>query len=462
MKAFLTAVACGLLTTTLASAQGVTFNKDVAPILYKNCVSCHQPNSMAPMSLIDYATVRPYARAIRRAVDTRQMPPWFADPQYGHFSNDPRLSDQAIATIKAWVDAGAPEGDASDRPASPVLTSGFKLGKPDIVIDIGEDFLVPPGDDVRKTFVVPTNFKEGQWVRAAEVLPGNPRLVHHVHLSVVAGDAEPESEGVPLSAAKKQQARETQTDGRSLTLWELIDGQLRLRDDAPVVNDACTGELPKLPNLNASAREGGSFATMLPGKGADVFDVFGDGSTAKWIPPGAKLSFSMHYAKVDKPLVDRTSVGLYLAKAPPDKPVKRLDVRNHYFLIPAGADSQAVKRCIDFPEDKVMLSITPHMHYRGKHARYELVRPDGRRETLLYVPNYSFQWQLNYRFKEPVVIEKGSRMVITFTYDNSRGNRLNPDASRLVRWGDRSEDEMMATWTEVIDALPSRSISRDK
>lgn len=446
-------VALGAVTSGQTPAVRPTFNKDVAPILFKNCVSCHQPNSMAPMSLLDYTSVRPWARSIRLAVETRKMPPWFADPQYGHFSNDPRLSDPDIATIKAWVDAGAPEGDPSDRPPQPVLTAGFKLGKPDIVIDIGEEFVVSPGDDVRRTFVVPTNFTEGKWIRAAEVLPGNPKLVHHVHLSVVEAGAEAESEGVPLAAAKP---RDPQTGGRSLTLWESIDGQLRLRDDAPIVNDACTGELPKLPNLNVTAREGGSFATVLPGKGPDVWDTLGDGSMAKWIPAGAKLSFSMHYAKVEKAMTDRTSVGLYLAKRPPEKPVKRLDVRNHYFLIPPGADSQEVKRCIDFPEDKIVLSITPHMHYRGKSARYELVRPDGRRETLLYVRNYNFNWQQNYRFTEPVPIEQGSRMIITFQYDNSPGNRLNPDPRRLVRWGDRSEDEMMVTWTEVIDGPRSQ------
>jgi mono/diheme cytochrome c family protein len=477
MTAMRKIVFCGLVSSTVALAAGLTFteqtvaaaqtvaagpiaaaaptfNKDVAPILYKNCVSCHQPESMAPMSLLDYKTARPYARAIRAAVESRTMPPWFADPQYGHFSNNPSLSDKDIQTIKAWVDGGAREGDAKDLPPQPVFAAGFKLGPPDIIIDIGQDFVIPPGDDVRKTFTVPTNFTEGKWIRAAEVLPGNPELVHHVHLGMSAApgpDVEPDEEGQP-----RQPKRQPGDDGRSQELWEpLHDGQKRLRDSAPIVNDACAGNLPALPSLGATGAEGGSFATMLPGKGPDIFDPIGDGSMAKWIPAGAMLSFSMHYAKVNKPATERTRVGLYLAKRVPDSPVRRMDVRNHYFYIPPGANRQEVKRCITFPADRKLLSITPHMHYRGKEARYELVRPDGRREALLYVPNYNFNWQLTYRFQEPVFVEKGSQLIVTFHYDNSRVNRMNPDPTKILRWGDRSEDEMMTTWTEVTDVSPT-------
>jgi mono/diheme cytochrome c family protein len=438
--------------TGQTAAPGPTFSRDVAPILYKNCVSCHQPESMAPMSLLDYKAVRPYARAIRSAVESRKMPPWFADPQFSHFSNETRLTDREIQTIAAWVERGAPEGDVSDLPPQPVLTHGFKLGTPDIVIDIGQDFVVPPGDDVRKTFVVPTNFTEGKWIRAAEVLPGNFKLVHHVHMSVLTSED-----------AKKGPVDEEGNSlrGRSKALWDVVDGQGRLKDTAPAVNDACAPDLPSLPNMSATASEGGSWATYLPGKGPDVFDIFGDGSTAKWIPAGAKLSFSMHYAKVPKELPpDRTSVGLYLAKSPPAYPVKRMDARNYYFLIPPGAGNQEVKKCVTFTADRVLVSITPHMHYRGKDARYEVVHPDGRRQTLLYVPHYDFNWQQNYRFKDPVPIEKGSTLIITFHYDNSPANKANPDPTRVIRWGDRSEDEMMTTWTEVIDALPARRATR--
>jgi copper type II ascorbate-dependent monooxygenase-like protein len=149
---------------------------------------------------------------------------------------------------------------------------------------------------------------------------------------------------------------------------------------------------------------------------------------------------------------DRTSVGLYLAKAPPLYAVKRMDARNSYFSIPPGVGDQEVKKCLTFPADRVLVSITPHMHYRGKDARYELVHADGRRETLLFVSPYDFNWQLLYRFRDPVPAEKGSRLEVTFRYDNSANKRGNPDATQAIRWGDRSEDEMMTSWVEYLDA----------
>jgi hypothetical protein len=420
-----------VLTLVAASAAlaGPTFTKDVAPILYKSCAGCHRPGEIAPMSLLDYKSARPWAKAIREAVLTRKMPPWFADPKFGEFANDPQLSADEIATVKAWADGGAPEGNPRDLPPQPTFVEGWRLGKPDIVIDIGEDFTVPPGNDLYKYFTVPTNFSEGKWIRAAEILPGNRQVVHHVHVSVVA-ESQPATSGIG------------QQTGR---FWDVQDGLSRLRLDAPVVNDACAGEPSGLPNLTGF--EEGSFTAMLPGKSPDVF---GD-KTAKWIPAGAKLRFQVHYAKVKNAQTDRTRVGLYLASAPPDTPMRRLDLRNRYFLIPPGAANVEVKRCYEFEADKLLVSITPHMHYRGKDARYDLVHPDGRSETLLLVPQYSFNWQLLYRFRKPVYVEKGSRLVVTFHYDNSPNNASNPDPAQTIRWGDRSEDEMMTSWIEYLD-----------
>lgn len=394
--AVLFALASGSCLVGLSATTGVsspTFTKDVAPILYKNCAGCHRPGDIAPMPLIEYKSARPWAKAIREAVVARKMPPWFADPKFGSFANDPQLSEQEISTIKAWVDAGSPEGDARDLPLKPVFTDDWKLGKPDIVIDIGQDFVVWPGNEAYEYFTVPTHFTEGKWIRAAQILPGNRRAVHHVHVSVVTDQNGADS----ISTAFRQPLGQ---------FWEVKDGLSRMRLDAPVVNDACAGAPPDLPNL--SGFEEGSFTAMLP--------------------------------------------GLYLASRPPERPMRRLDLRNRYFLIPAGAGNHEVKRCYEFESDKLLVSITPHMHYRGKDARYELVRPDGRRETLLHVAPYDFNWQLLYRFREPVYVEKGSRLIVTFTYDNSPNNPANPDPARAVRWGDRSEDEMMTSWIEYLDA----------
>jgi hypothetical protein len=394
------------------------------------------------MSLLNYQSARPWAKAIREAVVTRKMPPWFADPRYGEFANDARLTKAEIETVKAWVDGGAAEGDPRDLPTPPQFVEGWQLGKPDLVVDIGQDFLVPAGQDLYKDFVVSTNFTEGKWIRAAQVLPGNRKLVHHVHVYVVSNEAAPTPGTAALSVPTKSAAG---LGG----FMDVAGGLSRVRDDAPVINDACTGsqDLPSMAGF-----EEGSLATLLPGKPPDVFDVFGDGSTAKYIPPGARLRFQIHYAKVTQADSDRTSVGLYLAPAPPRKPLKRVDLRNRFFVIPAGAANHEVKRCYDVEENKLLVAITPHMHYRGKDATYELVHADGRREILLAVPRYSFDWQLQYKFKSPVLLEKGSRMVVTFHYDNSSNNPANPDPAKAIRWGDRSEDEMMVTWTETLDA----------
>ncbi len=434
------------LLCALSASAAPTFTKDVAPIFYKNCVSCHRPGEIAPMSLLDYQSARPWAKAIREVVATRKMPPWFADPSYGHFSNDTRLKEQEIATVKAWVDGGVAQGDPKDLPKPPAFVEGWRDGKPDLVIDIGQDFQVPAGQDLYKDFVVPTNFTEGKWIRAAQVLPGNRRLVHHVHVFVVSQGADDAKQETKPPAAGK----ESPFGGFS----ETEGGLTRVRDDAPVIDDACAAHA-SLPSL--SGFEEGSLATMLPGKPPDNYDVFGDGSTAKYIPAGAKLRFQIHYAKVDRSDTDRTSIGLYLVARPPEQPLRRVDLRNRFFLIPAGARNHEVKRCYDVEQDKLLVAITPHMHYRGKDATYELVHADGKREILLVVPHYDFNWQLQYRFEKAILMEKGSRMVVTFHYDNSPNNPANPAPSKAIRWGDRSEDEMMVTWTETINVSPAPS-----
>ena len=412
-----------------------TFNKDVAPIFFKRCAGCHRPNDIAPMSLLDYKSARPWAKSIKSSVTARKMPPWFADPRFGHFSNDARLSDGELRTIQAWADGGAPEGDTKDLPAAPKFVEGWAMGKPDAVIDIGEDYEVTPGEDAYEHFVVDSKFKEGKWVRAAEIRPGNRQVVHHVHVLVVQDSVE------AMAAAST-------SNMPGLSQFILREGKLsRIKKDAPVWNDACADKLPNLPLLTG-AQEGG-LAAFLPGRPPDLFP---EGS-AKWVPAGAKLEFVVHYARVSgKRQKDRTSVGLYFLDAPPRQVLRRMDLRNFFMQIPAGAGNHEVRRCYDFESDRYLLSFTPHMHYRGKDATYELVRPNGKREMLLAVPRYDFNWQLVYRLKEPVFVEKGSRLVVTVHYDNSANNKANPDPKETVRWGDKSEEEMMTSWIEYLDA----------
>ncbi len=418
-----------------AFAAAPTYNKDVAPIFYARCVGCHRPHDIAPMSLLDYKSARPWAKSIKASVTSRKMPPWFADPRFGHFSNDARLSDGELRTIQAWADGGALEGNPKDLPASPKFVEGWAMGKPDAVIDIGEDHQVTPGEDAYEHFVVPTNFKEGRWVRAAEIKPGNRQVVHHVHVLLVQQSVE------AMSAAST-------SNMPALSKYLLVEGKLsRIKKDAPVWNDACADKLPALPFLTG-AQEGG-LAAFLPGRPPDQFPA----GTAKWVPPGAKLEFVIHYARINgAPQKDRTSVGLYFLDGPPKQALRRMDLRNFFMQIPAGEANHEVRRCYDFDTDRYLLSFTPHMHYCGKDATYELIRPDGKRETLLAVPKYDFNWQLVYRLKEPVFVQKGSRLMVTVHYDNSPNNKANPDPKETVRWGDKSEDEMMTSWIEYLDA----------
>ncbi|MDQ6706005.1 MAG: hypothetical protein M3Z85_08565 [Acidobacteriota bacterium] len=409
------------------------FASDVAPVFFKHCVRCHRPNSVAPMSLLDYKSARPWAASIKEAVLSRNMPPWLADPRYGKFSNDARLSAQELETVKSWVDAGAREGDPRDLPPAPAFSEGWSLGKPDGVVDIGKDYVVERGIDSYQHFVVPTNLKEGIWIRAAELRPGNRRVVHHGHVNVVADAREPGSTTIQSMNV--------------LSPYLLTDGDLtRVRDDAPVLDNSCAADAPELPYIHGFQE--GALASYLPGRAPDVFPE----GTAKWIAPGSKLEFVIHYAPTkDGARTDRTGVGLYLAPGPPERILRRMDLRNFFFRIPPGAPNHEVKRCYTFEKDKLLLSITPHMHYRGKDARYDLLRPDGRRETLLFVPHYKFDWQLVYRFEQPILVEKGSALTVTVHYDNSANNAANPDPRKAIRWGDKSEEEMMTSWIEYLD-----------
>jgi hypothetical protein len=365
-------------------AAAPTFSKDVAPILYNRCVECHRAGQIAPMSLMTYKEVRPWARSIRERVVDKSMPPWSADPNHGKFSNDPSLTRKEIDTIVAWVEAGSPKGEDKDLPPTPQFTEGWTIGKPDVVLTMTEEQSIPADGTIPYLyFTIPTGFKEDKWIQAMEIRPGNRAIVHHV---------------IAFSQ-KPGEARDSQ-QGR---------GQLG-------------GITPNKTGV-----------TFAPG-------------TAKLIKAGANIVFQMHYTTNGQAGKDRTSIGLIFAKEPPTKSVITGNAMNARFVIPPGDPNYEVKSSMTFKEDVHLTGFMPHMHFRGKDFKYTAVFPDGREQVLLSVPKYDFNWQLSYALTEPIALPKGTRLDCVAHFDNSTKNKYNPDPTKEVRWGDQTWEEMMIGW----------------
>jgi hypothetical protein len=317
------------------------------------------------MSLTTYKEVRPWAKAIQAAVITRKMPPWHADPHYGTFRNDARLSPAEIETIATWARNGAPEGNPKVLPPLPPIQTAWQIGKPDAIYSIDEFTLGSNGPEDQQTFIVETNLKESKWVEAIEIRPGNPKVVHHVQVA--------------------------------------IDGSI-----------LATTQFEKWP----------------PG-------------TARLIPAGAKLHFTIHYAP-GKDEKDKTSIGFRFAKQPPQRQIRQLHLSNNTFEIPANAEKHIVTAQTALAEDADVLSYFALMNYRGRTMRFEATYPDGHSEILLDIRDYDVQWQTKYINAKPVRLPKGTRITLTATYDNSANNPSNPDPSKTIG----PKEEKMEGWIE--------------
>ncbi len=390
-----------------SSAAIVTFNKDIAPIIQNKCQNCHRPGEVAPMAFLTYKQVRPWAKSIREAVTSRQMPPWFADEKHSEFSNDPRLSQKEIDAIQAWVAGGAPEGDAKDLPPNPKFAEGWNIGKPDVVLPMTVDFNIPAeGTIPYKYFAVPTNFTEDKYVQFAEIRQGDRSHVHHVIVNVRYPDhgnlPEPgEINPAQLSSIRRNSGdRPADSDGR-LVGWAPGEAPLELRD-----------------------------------------------GQAKLIKKGSVLIFQVHYTTNGETGKDRSSVGLIFSKAPVEKRVITAGAVQSSFVIPAGAPNHEVTSEFSFKEDSHIDSLHPHMHMRGKDFKYTLIYPDGKSKVLLSVPRWDFGWQLTYVFKEEIFAPKGSKLICVAHYDNSINNKFNPDPTKDVRWGDQTWEEMMIGYVD--------------
>ncbi len=405
-----------------------TFTRDVAPIMFTKCASCHRPGEVAPMALLSFADARPWASAIKQKVSTRAMPPWHADPAHGTFRNDLRLSDREIDTIVKWVDGGAREGDPSALPALPKFPEGWQIGKPDAVFEMTQDFEIPASGEIAyQYFEVPTNFTEDKWMQAGEVRAGDRSHVHHIIVYV----REPGRTVRPnvvtvrpiINAAATQPA-----------------APARERVAAAAVTAA---QRPVVPAAQGAGRPPGGGDAMLVnwavGEDAPVHLP----GTAKRIPAGSTLIFQVHYTTNGKAGRDRSRIGLVFAKEPPQREIRTGLISNPVFAIPPGAGDHQVEAEATFSDDVKIWSMHPHMHLRGKDMTYTATYPDGRSEILLRVPKYDFGWQTDYWLAQPLSVPKGTKIRVTAHFDNSPANRANPDPKATVRWGDQTWEEMM-------------------
>lgn len=367
----------------------VTYAKDVSRILQKRCQECHRPGEIGPMALLDYDAARAWADTIHEVVHEGRMPPWHPDPRFGKFSNDRRLTLAEKDTLLAWVEQGCPKGDDKDLPEPIKFPAGWKIGKPDVVFQMPKEHVVPAtGVLPYLRFTVDPEFTEDKWVQRAETRPGNRAVVHHIIVYV-------QVPGKPIYAL----------DGTASTLVGWAPG------DMPV--------------------------------------MFPEG-TAKRIPAGSKLVFEVHYTPNGKEQVDRSTVGIIFAKKPPVHVAETNILANMKIKIPAGAKEHRDQLTYTFPRDGLLLGFMPHMHLRGTSAKYAVTYPDGKTETLLYVPDYDFNWQSVYRFEKPLRMPKGTKLTWSAQWDNSADNPRNPDPKKAVIWGLQTWDEMMNGWMEVV------------
>lgn len=425
------------------TAKTVTFTKDVAPIFNAKCAECHRPGEAAPFSSLTYKDTRPWAKSIKEKVVNREMPPWHADPHFGQFANDRRLTDAEIKTIVAWVDGGAIEGNAKDLPPAPKFTEGWSIPKPDVVLVMDEDYtLAASGPDEYQYFEIPTNFTEDKYIQMAEARPGNRQIVHHIIAMIVPPGA------ASLTKVKKEAKDKAIEMSLMNTPWYRDGLLIRSKPTTPVYDNGA--DIPQ--NLRGFNEVDDFLAAYAPGRNPDAWEP----GTAKKVPAGATIRLQVHYSKVAGSVQkDRSMVGLIFAKEKPQKVLATKSVANMFFKIPPGAARHKVTAEWTLWRDTMVYNFSPHMHYRGAAMEYKVAYPDGKIETLLNVPNYSFAWQTTYVLKTPKLLPKGSKILVTGYFDNSAKNKFNPDPSKEVRYGEPTYDEMMIGFLDFAPEWPA-------
>lgn len=383
-----------------------TFYKDVLPILQDHCQACHRTGEIGPMPLVTYQDARKWSGEIARRTTAREMPPWFADPKIGHFSNDPSLTAAQIATIADWSKAGSLPGNTAYAPPPRKWATGYVIPQPDLVVTMPKPVAIPASGDIAYTYeIVHTSFAEDRWVRMSEIRPTSRQHVHHAVVYI----------RPPGSTWLAKQP-----DGVPFTAVSMADSMTK--SDILLV--------------------------YAPGSSPDQWPE----GMAKLIPRGSDLVFQMHYTANGHAATDQTSIGMIFSKEPPKHRVITLQLTNSHFRIPPGDPSYRVEARGTIPNDTLLLSFFPHLHLRGKEFEYNIVHPEnggpGRIEPLLRV-DYNFYWQLSYRLAEPRFLKGGTELQAVAIFDNSRKNPHNPDPDAEVTWGDQTYDEMMVGFFDI-------------
>ena len=393
----------------MAGAAPVSFHKDVLPILQRNCQNCHRPGEIAPMAFLTYDQVRPWAKAIKAAVVTRKMPPWFAESNYAHFANDRTLSTADVKTLSEWADTGALEGNKKDAPPPVAFQDGWNI-KPDMIVEMSSDFHVAAKGTINyQNTLVKVNFPEDRWVVAAEMRPGNAKVLHH--------------------------------------------GRVIVR---PPTSKWMANAVPGAFYENGSQEMGGGvddgsdlLAKFNPGLGGQSFDV---DESAKFIPKGSDLVFNLHYTAIGEEATDRSKVGLVFAKNPPKKRFwmsPGTPVAFNLVIPPGDRNAEVVSEVTVGVDDAKLVYIQPHMHLRGKDYEVRLTYPSNETETI-FKGKWDFNWQIGYQLAAPIAVPKGTKILTVAHYDNSPNNPYNPDPSKEVHWGDQNWDEMQSGFLGLV------------
>lgn len=394
-----------------AASDPVTFNRQIAPILYKNCTSCHHSGGAGPFSLISYADARRWGTTIQTVTQTRYMPPWLPEPGFGSFADSRRLPDEDLMLIRQWVKSGMPEGDSTETPEPPTFPTDWQLGQPDLILRVTSPMQVPAtGTDLFRNFILPVPITETKYIRAMEIKPGAPRVVHHANV--------------------------------------LIDRTASLRHQHP--NDWQQG----IPGMELTVDSGDSFepdSHFLFWKPDSPALIEPKGMPWR-IDPGNDLILNMHLKPTGKPETVQAVVGLYFADKPATAHPMLLQLEHDAAIdIPAGDAAFVIEDALRLPVDVDILGIYPHAHYLGKELEAYALLPNGEKKWLILIRNWDIDRQSVYRFQSPVFLPKNSVLHMHYTYDNSSANIRNPNSPPIsVKAGNRSVDEMGHLWLQVL------------